>query len=199
MCRNRMIGSTRPGPDHDLSFFFRYAAPRERSERTKWFVVMSEFAPIFIYLVISLLVSLILLGLLLLNSNIQSQTTRKLTLFHADPLEILISILIWLGIPVIAYCADGDAAGPSHEGGDDHQIPILKAPSPGGPVDILLIPDSPSPPSLSPQDLLPSIEEGDKAATQVRTDLSQKPSFFIPEIPPYRGGKVQPSKILKIH
>ncbi|KAK7298952.1 hypothetical protein VNO77_46274 [Canavalia gladiata] len=59
------------------------------------------------FFVISLLVSWILLGLLLLNT----QTTRKFKLFHADLLEILISILIsliliWLGIPVIAYCAD---------------------------------------------------------------------------------------------
>ena len=37
---------------------------REQSERTKWAVVMSEFAPICIFLVISLLVSSILLGLL---------------------------------------------------------------------------------------------------------------------------------------
>ncbi|XLT31147.1 hypothetical protein HN873_062439 [Arachis hypogaea] len=43
-------------------FFFRYAAPRARGERTKWAVVMSEFAPICISLVISLLVSLIPLG-----------------------------------------------------------------------------------------------------------------------------------------
>lgn len=63
-----------------------------------------------------------------------------------------------------------DAAGPSHEGGNDPQIPYLKAPSPGGPVEILHIPDeTPCP---------PSIEEGDKAV---------KPSLFIPEIPPYRG------------
>jgi len=32
-------------------FFFRYAAPRARSERTKWAVVMSEFALICIYLI----------------------------------------------------------------------------------------------------------------------------------------------------
>ena len=70
--------------------------------------------------VISLLVSLILLGICMmgnlldfLDSYIQSQTTRKLPLFHAELLSILISILISLilfgfGIPVIAYCADGD-------------------------------------------------------------------------------------------
>ena len=41
----------------------RYAASSPaRSEKTKWAVMMSEFAPISIYLVISLLVSLILLG-----------------------------------------------------------------------------------------------------------------------------------------
>ena len=53
-----------------------------------------------------------------LNSYIQSQTTRKLPLIHADLLAILIYIilyivLIWFGIPVIAYCADGDEVGPS--------------------------------------------------------------------------------------
>ncbi|RVW63864.1 hypothetical protein CK203_055605 [Vitis vinifera] len=39
--------------------FFRYVALRARSERTKWAMVISEFAPICIYLVISPLVSLI--------------------------------------------------------------------------------------------------------------------------------------------
>ncbi|KAJ8747010.1 hypothetical protein K2173_012869 (mitochondrion) [Erythroxylum novogranatense] len=55
------------------------------------------------------------------NSYIISQTTRKLSLFHADLLTILISILIsliliWFGIPVIAFCADGDESGPSLTG-----------------------------------------------------------------------------------
>lgn len=71
--RKRVLGSN---PNKGFSFFtvtypsycfffllfFRYAAPRARSERTKWAVVMSEFAPICIYLVISLIVSLISLG-----------------------------------------------------------------------------------------------------------------------------------------
>lgn len=52
----------------DFAFFFlvcRSASKerREQSERTKWALVMSEFAPICIYLVISPLVSLIPLGL----------------------------------------------------------------------------------------------------------------------------------------
>ncbi|KAK7393101.1 hypothetical protein VNO78_21555 [Psophocarpus tetragonolobus] len=74
-------------------------------------------------------------------------------------------------------------------------IPYLKAPSPGGPVEILMIPESsPVPTPPSPQDLLPSIEEGDKVASQVRKE--KRPSLFIPEIPPYRGKdlEVQPPK-----
>ncbi|KAK7298410.1 hypothetical protein VNO77_46870 [Canavalia gladiata] len=56
--------------------------------------------------------------------------------------------------------------------------------------------DSPSPPSLSPQDLLPSIEVADEVG-KAQNEASKLPAFFIPEIPPYRGGKdleVQPSK-----
>lgn len=44
-------------------FFFRYTAPQARSSKVKSSVMMSEFAPISIYLVISPLVSLIPLGL----------------------------------------------------------------------------------------------------------------------------------------
>jgi len=61
------------------TFLFRYAAPRSRSERSKWAVVMSEFAPICIYLVISPLVSLIPLGLPFLfssNSSIYPENCR---------------------------------------------------------------------------------------------------------------------------
>ena len=43
-------------------FFFRYAAPRARSERTKCAVVMSEFSPIFLSFVLSSIVSLTLFG-----------------------------------------------------------------------------------------------------------------------------------------
>ncbi|KAK7297732.1 hypothetical protein VNO77_47730 [Canavalia gladiata] len=111
---------------------------------------------------------------------------------RADLLTFLLSILIalffyWVGFPVpiiASFCAEGDEAG--FEGGNDQMIPYLKAPSPGGPVEILIIPESPtSPTPLSPLDQLPSIEEGDKVATPVRH--SQKSSFFIQEIPPYRG------------
>lgn len=69
------------------SFFFRYAAPRARSERTKWAVVMSEFAPICIYLVISLLVSLILLGVPFPFSSNSSTYPEKLSAYECgfDP------------------------------------------------------------------------------------------------------------------
>ena len=68
-------------------FFFRYAAPRARSERTKWAVVMLEFAPICIYLVISLLVSLILLGLPFLFASNSSTYPEKLSAYECgfDP------------------------------------------------------------------------------------------------------------------
>lgn len=68
-------------------FFFRYAAPPARSERTKFSVVMLEFAPICIYLVISLLVSLILLGLPFLFSSNSSTYPEKLSAYECgfDP------------------------------------------------------------------------------------------------------------------
>ena len=68
-------------------FFFRYAAPRARSERTKWVVVMSEFAPICIYLVISLLVSLIPLGLPFPFASNSSTYPEKLSAYECgfDP------------------------------------------------------------------------------------------------------------------
>lgn len=67
--------------------FFRYAAPRARSEKTKWAVVMLEFAPIFIYLVISLLVSLILLGVPFLFASNSSTYPEKLSAYECgfDP------------------------------------------------------------------------------------------------------------------
>lgn len=70
------------------SFLFRYAAPRSRSERTnKWAVMMLEFAPICIYLVISLLVSLILLGLPFLFASNSSTYPEKLSAYECgfDP------------------------------------------------------------------------------------------------------------------
>ncbi|KAL8130769.1 LOW QUALITY PROTEIN: hypothetical protein V2J09_012252 [Rumex salicifolius] len=70
-----------------ISFFFRHAAPRVRSERTKWAVVMSEFAPICIYLVISPLVSLIPLGLPFPFSSNSSTYPEKLSAYECgfDP------------------------------------------------------------------------------------------------------------------
>ena len=59
--------------------FFRYVAPRARSERTKCAVVMSEFEPIMIYLVISSLVSLIPLGLPFPFSSNSSTYPEKLS------------------------------------------------------------------------------------------------------------------------
>ena len=70
-----------------LSFFVWYYDPRARSERTKWSVVMLEFAPICIYLVISLLVSLILVGLPFLFSSNSSTYPEKLSAYECgfDP------------------------------------------------------------------------------------------------------------------
>ncbi|KAL4564592.1 hypothetical protein LXL04_028656 [Taraxacum kok-saghyz] len=62
--------------------FFRYAAPRARSEKTKWAVVMSEFAPIFIYLVISPLVSLIPLGVPFTFASNSSNYPEKLSAYE---------------------------------------------------------------------------------------------------------------------
>ena len=95
------------------SLFFRYAAPPARSERTKWFVVMSEFAPICIALVISLLVSLILLCLPFVNCDIRSQTTRKWPHVYFIFLALLLPFLAVPG--VVAHCAgisEGLASGP---------------------------------------------------------------------------------------
>ncbi|KAG7025767.1 NADH-ubiquinone oxidoreductase chain 3, partial [Cucurbita argyrosperma subsp. argyrosperma] len=65
------------------SFLFRYAAPRSRSERTnKWVVVMSEFVPIYIYLVIILLVSLIPLGLPFPFASNSSTYLEKLSTYE---------------------------------------------------------------------------------------------------------------------
>ena len=67
--------------------FFRYAAPRARSERTKVAVVMSEFAPICIYLVISPLVSLIPLGVPFPFASNSSTYPEKLSAYECgfDP------------------------------------------------------------------------------------------------------------------
>jgi NADH-ubiquinone oxidoreductase chain 3 len=60
---------------------------REESERTKWALVMLEFAPICIYLVISLLVSLILLGVPFLFASNSSTYPEKLSAYECgfDP------------------------------------------------------------------------------------------------------------------
>ncbi|XP_057548641.1 NADH-ubiquinone oxidoreductase chain 3 [Amaranthus tricolor] len=67
--------------------FFRYAAPPARSEKRNWSVVMSEFAPICIYLVISLLVSLIPLGVPFPFSSNTSTYPEKLSAYECgfDP------------------------------------------------------------------------------------------------------------------
>ena len=59
----------------------------EQSEKTKWAAVMSEFSPIFIYLVISPLVSLILLGLPFPFSSNSSTYPEKLSAYECgfDP------------------------------------------------------------------------------------------------------------------
>ena len=67
-------------------------------------LVMSEFAPICIALVISLLVSLILLCLPFVNCDIRSQTTRKWP--HVDFLFLAL-LLSFISFPgVVAHCAD---------------------------------------------------------------------------------------------
>ena len=54
-----------------------------------------------------------------MNSYIQLQTTRKLSLFYADCLILLLSVSIsifffWLGFPVIAFCDSGGEAESTH-------------------------------------------------------------------------------------
>ncbi|GJT37250.1 NADH-ubiquinone oxidoreductase chain 3 [Tanacetum coccineum] len=67
--------------------FFRYATPRARSKKIKWAVVMSEFAPICIYLVISPLVSLIPLGVPFPFASNSSTYLEKLSAYECgfDP------------------------------------------------------------------------------------------------------------------
>ena len=69
-----------------LSFFW-YAAPRARSDRSKCSVVMSEFSPICIYLVISPLFSLIPLGLPFPFASNSSTYPEKLSAYECgfDP------------------------------------------------------------------------------------------------------------------
>ena len=67
-------------------------------------LVMSEFAPICLSFVISLLVSLIFLGLLFVN---QSQTTRKLPPGFVFPMALgLLSCFVGAFSPSLAFCAD---------------------------------------------------------------------------------------------
>ena len=67
--------------------FFRYAAPPARREKIKWVVVMSEFAPICINLVISPLVYLIPLGLPFLFASNSLTYPEKLSAYECgfDP------------------------------------------------------------------------------------------------------------------
>jgi NADH-ubiquinone oxidoreductase chain 3 len=80
------------GSNPHLSVFFsvcRSASKerREESERTKWALVMSEFAPICIYLVISPLVSLIPLGVPFPFASNSSTYPEKLSAYEcgSDP------------------------------------------------------------------------------------------------------------------
>jgi NADH-ubiquinone oxidoreductase chain 3 len=84
---NRPLFLVKKGCGFFFLIFFRYAAPRARSERTKWAVLMLEFAPICIYLVISLLVSLILLGVPFLFASNSSTYPEKLSAYECgfDP------------------------------------------------------------------------------------------------------------------
>ena len=95
--------------------FFRYVAPRARSERTKWAVVMSEFAPICIYLVISPLVSLIPLGVPFPFASNSSTYPEKLSAYECgfDPFGdarsrfdirfYLVSILFIISDPEVIF------------------------------------------------------------------------------------------------
>ena len=73
-----------------LLHFFSGMPLREqaRSERIKWAVVMLEFSPICIYLVISLLVSLILVGLPFLFSSNSSTYPEKLSAYELSLIHI---------------------------------------------------------------------------------------------------------------
>ncbi|KAF3685155.1 NADH-ubiquinone oxidoreductase chain 3 [Capsicum annuum] len=96
-------------------FFFPYAATPARSKRTKFSVVMSEFAPICIYLVISPLVSLIPLGLPFLFSSNSSTYPEKLSAYecgfdpfgdarsHFDIRFYLVSILFIIPDPKVTF------------------------------------------------------------------------------------------------
>lgn len=77
-----LVGPTQPAI-YDKSFFIF----RARSERTKWAVLMSEFAPICIYLVISSLVSLIPLGVPFPFASNSSTYPEKLSAYECgfDP------------------------------------------------------------------------------------------------------------------
>lgn len=95
--------------------FFRYVAPRARSERTKCAVVMSEFEPILIYLVISSLVSLIPLGVPFPFSSNSSTYPEKLSAYECgfDPFGdarsrfdirfYLVSILFIISDPEVTF------------------------------------------------------------------------------------------------
>nr|YP_009504861.1 Cox2 [Senna occidentalis]AWW13980.1 Cox2 [Senna occidentalis] len=93
--------------------------------------------------------------------------------------SLLLSLTSLSGEPVISFCA-GEVPG---EGGESERssIPILRAPSPGGAIEVFEIPESPASVSPPPQDLNPSIEEGDGVEVG-RTTLPLET-----EGPPYRG------------
>nr|QHI41674.1 ribosomal protein S4 [Paraprenanthes diversifolia] len=81
---------------------------KKREENSQLY--MLEFAPIFISFVSSLLVSLIILGILILNSD---QTTRKLP---ADLIFVVTTLcfLMSFGIPVAFSAGESLSAVPSH-------------------------------------------------------------------------------------
>nr|GFA88761.1 NADH dehydrogenase subunit 3, mitochondrial [Tanacetum cinerariifolium] len=95
--------------------FFGYAASRARSEKTKWAVVMSEFAPICIYLVISPLVSLIPLSVPFPFASNSSTYPEKLSTYECgfDPFGdarsrfdirfYLVSILFTIPDPEVTF------------------------------------------------------------------------------------------------
>jgi len=97
------------------------------------------------------------------------------------------------GFAAASHEADPEGSDPLFKRRRVDSIHIFRAPSPGGAVEVVEIPESPTSVSPPPQNQNPSIEEGDGVEVG-RTILplategpkSTKP-FFVPEIPPYRG------------
>lgn len=101
------------------------------------------------------------------------------------------------GFAAASHEADPEGSDPLFKRRRVDSIPIFRAPSPGGAVEVLEIPESPTSVSPPPQNLNPSIEEGDgvevgRTILPLATEGPKEHStntkpFFVQEIPPYRG------------